>query len=367
MSGEEITFDPSFKAQFFERLGQVQAQLADLEIFRDQKAFIELSKEHARLVDLTTAFREFDQHERDIQEVQQLLVSQGAHSEMYVFLSQELLALEKKREDMRHQLELLLIPPDPLDDLSAIVEIRAGTGGDEAALFVADCARMYQLYADGKKWTIEVLSVMPSSLGGFKEYIFEVSGKSAYRTLRHEAGTHRVQRVPVTEAQGRLHTSAVTIAVLVPDDPSSHFQVNEKDLKIQTCRASGAGGQHVNKTDSAVRITHIPSGIVCYCQEERSQHRNRDKAMRLLKAKLLEKERTEKHAAVAALRASQVGSGDRSERIRTYNFPQNRVTDHRIQLTLYSLDQVMNGALEPICSALVRWHGKNRCSHQISP
>ena len=233
------------------------------------------------------------------------------------------------------------------------MELRAGTGGDEAALFVADCARMYRSYAESKKWTFEVISASPSELGGYKEYIVSISGPNVYRLMQYEAGTHRVQRVPATETQGRVHTSAITVAVLLEPDEGEELQIDEKDLRIDTYRASGAGGQHVNRTDSAVRITHIPTGTVVACQEERSQHKNKDKAMRLLSARIAETKANKAHAEMSATRLSQVGSGDRSERIRTYNFSQNRVTDHRIGLTLYKLDKVMEGDLDDLTVPLV--------------
>ncbi|MCB1212989.1 MAG: peptide chain release factor 1, partial [Chlamydiia bacterium] len=270
---------------------------------------------------------------------------------------------ESEREELEEQIEVLekklkelLIPPDPNDHASTILEIRAGTGGDEAALFVGDVVRMYKLYADANRWKYELLASSPSELGGFREYIMVISGKNVHRFLQFEGGTHRVQRVPDTETQGRVHTSAITIAVLIEPPESEEVPIDEKDLRIDTYRSSGAGGQHVNTTDSAVRITHVPTGTVVYCQEERSQIKNRAKAMRLLRAKLVEIEERKHMESMASKRQSQVGSGDRSERIRTYNFPQNRVTDHRINLTLYSLDRVMEGELIPFSTALLEKH-----------
>ena len=251
------------------------------------------------------------------------------------------------------ELESLLVPPDPKDSANIILELRAGTGGDEAAIFVGDCVRMYRLYADKMGWKIELLSASDSEMGGYKEYIMALSGPNVYRFLRFEAGTHRVQRVPATETQGRVHTSAITAAVLMEPDEEEDLQIDESELKIDTYRASGAGGQHVNTTDSAVRITHIPTGVVVYSQEERSQHKNKAKAMRLLKAKIVEEKQRKTQAERSSERASQIGSGDRSERIRTYNYSQNRVTDHRINLTLYKLDQIMEGELGEITEALV--------------
>ncbi len=245
------------------------------------------------------------------------------------------------------------MPPDPNDSRNIILELRAGTGGDEAAIFAGDCVRMYKQYADKKGWKYELLSCTPSEMGGYKEYVMGVSGLNVNRLLKFEAGTHRVQRVPKTETQGRVHTSAITVAVLLEPGEEELVVLDERDLKIDTYRASGAGGQHVNTTDSAVRITHIPTGTVVYCQEERSQHKNKDKAMRLLTAKISEEKRRKAELEMSSLRSSQVGTGDRSERIRTYNFSQNRLTDHRINLTLYKLNLVMDGDLDEISEALV--------------
>jgi peptide chain release factor 1 len=249
----------------------------------------------------------------------------------------------------------LLIPPDPRDSRNILLELRAGTGGDEAAIFVGDCVRMYKQYADKKGWKYELLSCAPSEKGGFKEYVMGMSGHNIHRLMQYEAGTHRVQRVPETEAQGRVHTSAITIAVLLEPDELEKVVLDERELKIDTYRASGAGGQHVNTTDSAVRITHLPTGTVVYCQEERSQHKNKEKAMRLLSAKIAEEKRIKAEKELSSLRSNQIGSGDRSERIRTYNFSQNRVTDHRIDLTLYKLNLVMDGDLDDITEALVAY------------
>jgi peptide chain release factor 1 len=281
-------------------------------------------------------------------------------------IREEMVALEAKTAKLNADLQELLVPPDPDDHRNVIMELRAGTGGDEAALFVGDCVRMYQMYATQMGWRLETLSCTPSEMGGFKEYVMGLSGPNVYRHLRHEAGTHRVQRVPETEAQGRVHTSAITVAVLLELDEEEDFELDEKDLRIDTMRSSGAGGQHVNTTDSAVRITHLPTGLVAGCQEERSQHKNKAKALRLLKAKIMEEERRKKSEQRASERSSQVGSGDRSERTRTYNFPQNRITDHRIDLTLYSLNQVMEGNLGPISNALIsHYHQQKLASEEL--
>lgn len=268
-------------------------------------------------------------------------------------IKDDILGLESQKTTLTNKLHTLLVPPDPRDSRNIIMEIRAGTGGDEAAIFVGDCVRMYKAYADSKRWSYELLSCTESEMGGFKEYVMSVSGTNVFRFMQFEAGTHRVQRVPKTEAQGRIHTSAITVAVLLEPDEEEKIVLDERDLKIDTYRASGAGGQHVNTTDSAVRITHIPTGTVVYSQEERSQHKNKEKCLRLLQAKIVEEKRRKAQSEMASIRAQQVGSGDRSERIRTYNFPQNRVTDHRIELTLYKLDKVMDGDLDDLTEPLV--------------
>ncbi len=334
------------------RLAIVEEMLGRPDILADQKGYRALAQEHAYL-------RQVDQVWNQLEKNRQQLADNKTHlrseqdQEFAQLLSDEIAQLEETLPKLEHELELLLVPPDPNDHRNTIIEIRAGTGGDEAAIFVGDCVRMYRLFSDRMGWKTDLLSSTPSELGGYKEYVMVVSGQNAYRYLKHEAGTHRVQRVPETEAQGRVHTSAVTVAVLMEPDEEEEINIDERDLRVDTYRSSGAGGQHVNTTDSAVRLTHIPSGIVVYCQQERSQHKNKEKAMRLLAAKLAQVQEEKRHAEMASTRASQVGSGDRSERIRTYNFPQNRLTDHRINLTLYSLDRVMEGQLAPIAEALV--------------
>lgn len=338
--------------QLFERLAEVEEVLGQPHAYEDQKKYRALTQEHAYLSELKAAWTEKKSLEQQIQDNQELLKSER-DLEFADVLREDIAQLEKRVADIQLSIENLLVPPDPNDHRATIIELRAGTGGDEAALFVGDCVRMYKLYADRVGWRYELLSCTPSEIGGFKEYVMVLSGPNVHRFLQYEAGTHRVQRVPLTEAQGRVHTSAITVAVLPEPDENEEIDLDVKDLRIDTYRSSGAGGQHVNTTDSAVRITHIPTGIVAYCQEERSQHKNKDKAMRLLKAKMAEIEKQKRDEALSSTRASQVGSGDRSERIRTYNFPQNRLTDHRINLTKYNLDQIMNGDLEEITSALV--------------
>lgn len=335
------------------RLEEVEKQISDPNIFSNPKEYSSLSKEHARLSEIKNAHESLVAIKKILQD-DKLALSTEKDPEIVAMLEEGVLVGEEAVERLSKQLENLLIPPDPDDDLSVIMELRAGTGGDEAALFVGDCVRMYHLYAASKGWQCEVLSTSESDLGGYKEYVMGISGASVKRFLQYEAGTHRVQRVPETETQGRVHTSAVTVAVLPePAEDDEEVFIDEKDLRIDTFRSSGAGGQHVNVTDSAVRITHIPSGVVVTCQDERSQHKNKAKAMRVLKARIRDAEVQKRAQEASAMRSAQVGSGDRSERIRTYNFPQNRVTDHRIGLTLYNLDRVMEGELDMITTALV--------------
>jgi peptide chain release factor 1 len=338
--------------QLLVRLAEVEEVLGQPHVYEDQKKYKALSQEHSYLSELKAAWDEKRRLQQQLADNQELLKGER-DLEFAEVLREDNASLEKRIIELREKIETLLVPPDPNDNKPSIIELRAGTGGDEAALFVGDCVRMYKFFADRMGWRYELLSCTPSEIGGFKEYVMVLSGPNVHRFIQYEAGTHRVQRVPATEAQGRVHTSAITIAVLPEPDESEEIDLDEKDLRIDTYRSSGAGGQHVNTTDSAVRITHIPSGMVVYCQEERSQHKNKDKAMRLLKARMTEFEEQKKQQALASTRAQQVGSGDRSERIRTYNFPQNRVTDHRINLTKHNLDQVMEGDLVEITTALV--------------
>lgn len=334
------------------RLSEVEQLLGKPETLSDKKKYRSLAQEHAQLNQLKDVWEQISASEKHLAEAQELLaVEQDA--EFIAVLQEEISQLTIELDSLRGQLKNLLVPPDPNDSKNTIIEIRAGTGGEEAALFVADCVRMYKMFADQQNWRYEELNCAHSDMGGYKEYVMVLTGPNVYRLMRNEGGTHRVQRVPDTEAQGRIHTSAVTIAVLMEPDEDSDIVIDEKDLRIDTYRSSGAGGQHVNVTDSAVRLTHLPTGIVVACQEERSQHKNREKAMRVLKAKIAEAEQQKKMAEIASDRAKQVGTGDRSERIRTYNFPQNRITDHRINLTLYNLDRVMEGQLGEIVNALV--------------
>lgn len=334
------------------RLSEVEAKLGNADIFGNQRKYKELTQEHAYLSSLKTVWEQLQQSKQQLADNSEMLATESDPSFIEVLKSDSAL-LEAAIIKLTSDLEALLIPPDPNDHRNTILELRAGTGGEEAALFVSDCVRMYKLYADQQGWKYEILSCTPSDLGGYKEYVMVMSGVDVYRFLQYEAGTHRIQRVPETEAQGRVHTSAITVAVLLEPDDNGDVVVDERDLRVDTYRSSGAGGQHVNTTDSAVRLTHLPTGIVVTCQDERSQHKNKDKAMRLLKAKIVEAEILKQQAAISINRAQQVGSGDRSERIRTYNVPQNRLTEHRINLTKYNLDRILQGELTEISTALV--------------
>jgi len=338
--------------KLFKRLEKVEELLGAADVFADQKQYRELAQEHSYLRQVKEHWQRCEHLEKQIGENEQLKQSEK-DPEFLEVVRQELSVLQADLLAAQLRLDSLLVPPDPRDHRTIILEIRAGTGGDEAAIFVGDCVRMYKQYADKKGWKYELLSCTESEKGGFKEYVMVLSGANVHRLMQYEGGVHRVQRVPETEAQGRVHTSAVTVAVLLEPDEQEKIHLDERELKIDTYRASGAGGQHVNTTDSAVRITHLPTGTVVYCQEERSQHKNKEKAMRLLSAKLADSARIKAEKEMASLRSSQVGSGDRSERIRTYNFSQNRVSDHRIDLTLYKLNLVMDGALDELTEALV--------------
>lgn len=334
------------------RLQEVERLLGLPNAFDDPKSYRQLTQEHSQLSALREAWDERQRIQKQISESRDLLEGE-ADPEMVQMAREDLQRLEAQDSLNQKKIHNLLVPPDPRDSRNILLEIRAGTGGEEAALFAADCARMYHNYAQSKGWKLEVLSTSPSEMGGYKEYIMSLSGANVFRLMQYEAGTHRVQRVPETETQGRIHTSAITVAILLEPTEDEKIEIDERDLKIDTYRSSGAGGQHVNTTDSAVRITHIPTGTVVACQDERSQHKNREKAMRLLVAQIAEEQRRKNEQEMSETRSEQVGSGDRSERIRTYNFPQNRVTDHRINLTLYKLDRVMEGDLDDVTNALV--------------
>ncbi|HSY45543.1 MAG TPA: peptide chain release factor 1 [Steroidobacteraceae bacterium] len=334
-------------ADRFEEVGRL---LTSAEIAGGSSQFRDLSVEYSRLQPLAERVRLYHGLERELIAAREL---QGdADAGMRTLGDEEVVRLERRLEAQEQELRKLLLPSDPRDERSIFLEIRAGTGGDEAAIFAGELYRMYARYAESKGLAAEVLSESAGEHGGFKEIISRIAGRGAFSRLKFESGTHRVQRVPATEAQGRIHTSTCTVAILPEQDEVDEVQINPAELRIDTYRSSGAGGQHVNKTDSAVRITHLPSGIVVECQDERSQHKNRSRAMALLKARLLAAEQEKQQSAQAQSRRLQVGSGDRSERIRTYNFPQGRVTDHRINLTLYKLSQVMNGELDELIEAL---------------
>jgi peptide chain release factor 1 len=338
--------------QLVEQLPSLEEELGRPDVFQDKENYKKLTQRHSYLSELTVSWNEYNECKESLIENRKQLESE-TDEEFLEVLKEDILFLEKRVKELEKKLNTLLVPPDPNDHRPTILELRAGTGGDEAALFVGDCVRMYTLFADLMGWSCEPMSFTSSEAGGYKEYIMTISGTNVHRFMQYEAGTHRVQRVPETEAQGRVHTSAITVAAMLEPDEEEDIDLDEKELRIETYRASGAGGQHVNTTDSAVRITHLPTGMVSYCMQERSQHKNKDKAMRLLKAKIVEEERRKKDAERASTRQAMVGSGDRSERIRTYNFPQNRLTDHRINLTLYSLDHVMDGELSEVVEALV--------------
>ncbi len=337
-----------------ERLEEINALLADPEVIGDQDRFRGLSQEYAQVNPVVNTFREYQQVLADIDSAKQMLAEDDA--EMREMAQQELEEAGARKARLEQQLQLLMLPQDPNDQRNIFLEIRAGTGGDEAALFAGDLFRMYTRYAEQQGWKLEIISESPGEHGGYKEIIARIEGQGAYSRLKFESGGHRVQRVPETESQGRIHTSACTVAVMPEVDEVEAIDINPGDLKVDTFRASGAGGQHVNKTDSAIRLTHLPSGIVVECQDERSQHKNRARAMALLQARLLQQEQEKQQAEQAQTRKSLVGSGDRSERIRTYNFPQGRITDHRINLTLYKLDEVMAGNLDEVIAPLIAEH-----------
>ncbi|MEY2994657.1 MAG: hypothetical protein RL357_1592 [Pseudomonadota bacterium] len=330
------------------RLQELDAQLSDEHVTADLDRYRRLSKEHAELSEIIALYQQYLQRQRDLQEAQ----SWANDPEMAEMAQEEQVQAELDMAQLNEAIQHLLLPKDPDDSRNAYVEIRAGTGGDESALFAGDLLRMYTRYCENVGLRVESMSESASELGGYKEVVIRVSGDQAYGRLRFESGGHRVQRVPATEAQGRIHTSACTVAVMPEPDETAAVEINPADLRIDTYRASGAGGQHVNKTDSAVRITHLPTGIVAECQDDRSQHRNRAKAMQVLVARIQERDRLARESSEAATRKGLIGSGDRSDRIRTYNFPQGRLTDHRINLTLYKLAAVMEGSLHEVIHQL---------------
>ena len=330
------------------RLGELDATLADPAVASDMKRYRGLSREHAQVQGVVDTFNRYEQRERDALSARELLDD----AEMAAMAGEEIAAAEADMARLHAELQAALLPRDPDDARNAFLEVRAGTGGDESALFAADLVRMYLRFAERKGWRTEVMSESLSDLGGYRECVLRVEGDEVYAQLKFESGGHRVQRVPTTETQGRIHTSACTVAVMPEPDEADEVTLNPAELRIDTFRASGAGGQHVNKTDSAIRITHLPTGIVAECQDDRSQHRNKAKAMAVLTARLKEKDRSERAAKEAATRKGLIGSGDRSDRIRTYNFPQGRLTDHRINLTLYRLQALLDGDLDEVVAAL---------------
>jgi len=320
---------------------------------KDMTQFMRLSKEHADVSAVSAPFERLKQRIRDKEEAESMLsTEQAGPSEMIEMAQEEIASAQSEIEQLEAQLQRMLLPKDPDDARPAYLEIRAGTGGDESALFASDLLRMYTRFAERMGWRIELMSESQSELGGYREVVIRIDGSNVYGRLKFESGGHRVQRVPTTETQGRIHTSMCTVAVLPEPDEALAVQINPADLRIDTYRASGAGGQHINKTDSAVRVTHIPTGIVAECQDDRSQHRNKARALQVLSARIQEKERSERAAKEAATRKGLIGSGDRSERIRTYNFPQGRLTDHRINLTLYKLTYILEGDMEEVISSL---------------
>ncbi len=334
-----------------DRFQEVSGLLSDPDIISDQTRFRDLSKEYARLEPVIKLFDDYERIEKDILAAEEM--SHDPDRDVREMGEDELTTLAERRDELLVELQKSLIPPDPHDDANVFLEIRAGTGGDEAAIFAGDLFRMYSKYAEARGWPLEILNAREGEHGGYKEIVSRITGNGIFAQLKFESGAHRVQRVPATESQGRIHTSACTVAVLPEPDEVEEIDINPNDLRVDTYRASGAGGQHVNKTDSAVRLTHLPSGIVVECQDERSQHKNRARAMSLLQARLLDAELSRRASDQAERRRLQVGTGDRSERIRTYNYPQGRVTDHRINLTLYKLDEVLLGDLDQVIQPLI--------------
>ena len=337
-----------------ERYEELAALLGDQEVIQDQDKFRAFSQEYAELEDVVKCFQHYNQTKERIAEAELLL--EDDDPEMRELAEEDLASARGSIGEIEDRLRVLLLPRDPNDKNNVFLEVRAGTGGDEAAIFAGDLFRMYCRYAENRGWKVELLSERPGEHGGYKEVISRVVGQDVYASLKFESGAHRVQRVPETESQGRIHTSACTVAIMPEADQLEAIEINKADLRVDTFRASGAGGQHVNKTDSAIRLTHLPTGIVVECQDERSQHKNRARAMSLLQARLNDAQKIAQDQAQASERRNLVGSGDRSERIRTYNFPQGRITDHRINLTLYKLSEVMDGSLEEVVDPLVREH-----------
>ena len=341
------------KLQFLaEKREQLAALMADPKIMQQQEKYRDLGREYAQLDKITRCYYNYRDNLKNISETQEIMQTDGSDAELKTLAQEEISELKKKNDELEQQLKRLLLPQDPHDAGNIFLEVRAGTGGDEAAIFAGDLFRMYSRYAELKNWEIEIISANEGEHGGYKEIISRIKGKNAYSQLKFESGVHRVQRVPETESQGRIHTSAATIAVLPEVQEIDHIDIDNSDLRIDTFRASGAGGQHVNKTDSAIRITHLPSGLVVECQDDRSQHRNKAQAMSLLQARLLDFEQQQQNQEQASARRNLIGSGDRSERIRTYNYPQGRVTDHRINLTVHQLSRLLEGDMDILIKPL---------------
>lgn len=337
------------------RYEQIGVELTRPEVVSDNEQFRRLMKEHSELTPIVEKYREYRAAKQSESEAAELLDNGGLDRDFKELVEEELLEAKNKVAECSDELKILLLPKDPNDEKNVIIEIRGGAGGEEAALFAGSLFRMYNMYAESKHWHIEMINANETELGGYKEVVFMVEGSGAYSRFKYESGVHRVQRVPDTETQGRIHTSTVTVAVL-PEAEEVEFELNPADLKIDTFRSSGAGGQHINKTSSAIRVTHIPTGTVVECQDERSQYKNKDKALKILRSRLFDAAQKEHDEAIASDRKSQVGTGDRSERIRTYNFPQGRVTDHRIGLTLYKLEQILNGDLDEVIDSLITYY-----------
>ncbi len=346
----------------FDKLKAVEARYEEIgellmnpDIVSDNEQFRKLMKEHKDLTPIVEKFREYTAAKNNEAQARELLDAGGLDKDFKELAEEELESAKKAQEEISEELKILLLPKDPNDDRNVIVEIRGGAGGEESALFAGSLFRMYSMYAESRRWKIEIVGANETELGGYKEISFMIAGEGAYSRLKYESGVHRVQRVPETETQGRIHTSTVTVAVL-PEAEDVEIEINPADLQIDTYRSGGAGGQHVNKTESAIRITHLPTGLVVECQDERSQHKNKDKAMKVLRSRLYERMMAEQNEAIAGERKAQVGTGDRSERIRTYNYPQGRVTDHRIGLTLYKIEQILNGDIDEIVDGLITYY-----------